>query len=209
MDGAFGTLIAWLQPLPPAALYVALGACAAIENVFPPLPTDSIVALGAFLAARGEANAEVAFASIFAGNMLGVAAAYWAGRTLGAGRVRSWIIGPPRAEEATEHRLEAMYRRYGLAALFVARLIPAVRALCAPLAGALHVPIAAALPVMAVASGIWYALIMFLAFRVSANLETVVTTVTRYGRDVGIGVAAFAVVGGAVWWILRRRRHAT
>ena len=207
MDAIFGDLIAWLQTLPPTALYLALGAAAAIENVFPPLPTDALVALGAFLAARGEASAEVAFASIFVGNMLGVTATYWAGRRLGAARVRSWIFGPPKAEKATEDRLRTLYLRYGLAALFVARLVPAVRALCAPLAGAMHVPFVTALALMAVASGLWYALIMFVAFRLSTNLDTLVATVARYGRAMGIGAVVLAAVAYGAWWIARRRRR--
>ena len=207
MHGALGDLVVWLQTLPPVALYLALGAAAAIENVFPPLPTDSIVALGAFLAAREQASLGLAFGSIFAGNMLGVSAAYWAGRRLGAGRVRSWIFGPPKAEERTEERLRAMDRRYGMVVLFVARLIPAVRSLCAPLAGALHIPFATSLALMAVASGLWYGLIMFLAYRVSANLDAVVATVARYARDVAIGAVVLSAAGYAVWWLVRRRHR--
>ena len=204
MDGQLDQLIIWLQSLPPVALYMALGAAAAIENVFPPLPTDSIVALGAFLAARGVAEAGVVFASIFVGNMMGATAAYWAGRRLGADRVRSWIFGPPKQEEAAEDRLRAAYIRYGLVALFASRLVPGVRAIVAPLAGALHVPFAAALTVMAVASGLWYGLIMVVAYRVSANLETLVAKVSLYGRDAGIVVAALALAGGLAWWYRRR-----
>ncbi|MBI2796324.1 MAG: DedA family protein [Gemmatimonadetes bacterium] len=206
MNGLFTELLTWLQTLPPVALYVALGAAAAIENVFPPLPTDSIVALGAFLAARGEGTAEAAFASIFAGNLLGASVAYWAGRRLGAQRVRSWIFGPPKAEEAAEERVRALYIRYGLLAIFGMRLVPAVRAVVAPLAGALRVPFPAALAVMALASGLWYGLVMWLAYRVSANLDTVIATVTRYGRDMTVVVSALAVVAVLAWWYHRRRR---
>ena len=41
-----GGLVDWLTGLPIGALYVAIAAIAAVENFFPPIPADTIVALG-------------------------------------------------------------------------------------------------------------------------------------------------------------------
>ncbi len=48
-------LISWLAGLPPAGIYLAIAALAALENIFPPVPADTAVALGAFLSARNPA----------------------------------------------------------------------------------------------------------------------------------------------------------
>ena len=55
------SLLGWFAGLPVAALYPALAVLAALENVFPPLPTDTVVALGTWLAARGNGSALAAF----------------------------------------------------------------------------------------------------------------------------------------------------
>ena len=36
--------------LPPALIYIAIGVGAAVENIVPPVPADTFVLLGAFLA---------------------------------------------------------------------------------------------------------------------------------------------------------------
>ena len=43
-----------LASLPLVPTYLLLMALSALENVFPPVPADTAVALGAFLARRGE-----------------------------------------------------------------------------------------------------------------------------------------------------------
>ena len=50
-------LLTWLASLPEPLLYGALVAAAFAENVFPPLPADTVIALGAFVAARGNGTA--------------------------------------------------------------------------------------------------------------------------------------------------------
>ena len=62
-------------------------------------------------------------------------------------------------DERNEKRLEAMYGRYGIVALVVSRLIPGVRALVPPFAGALKVPPYTAISAMAIASAVWYGII--------------------------------------------------
>src|SRR5205807_5412810 len=46
-------LVHSLESLPPGPLYALIATFAALENIFPPVPADTVVALGAFLAGRG------------------------------------------------------------------------------------------------------------------------------------------------------------
>jgi hypothetical protein len=50
-------LLAWLVALPKGTLYAVLAVAAFAENVFPPLPADTVIALGAFVAAQGPGTA--------------------------------------------------------------------------------------------------------------------------------------------------------
>ena len=199
-------LLRVLAEWPPAALYLVLSLFAALENVFPPLPTDTVVAFGTWLAARGEGSALGAFLGTWLGNVVGAAVMYDVGRRHGTVWMRRRF--PRLADEAGEARLRSLYSRYGLAALVVSRFIPGVRALVPPFAGALRLPALPAIAAMALASGVWYGLISYLAWRAGSNWEAVTAMVARSGRMVTIGACATAVVAGLLWLRRQRGEHA-
>lgn len=200
-------VLEWLSALPVAALYSMLALAAALENIFPPLPADTVVAFGAFLAARGQGTAVASFLATWLGNLTGAAIMYWVGRRYGSDFIRRRIPGL-KGEDA-ERRLRALHGKYGLAALFLSRFLPGVRAVVPPFAGALHLPMIPSLLAMGTASGLWYGAITWLAFRVGSSWEALVDSVKSLNRTVGI--AAAIVVGLAVvaWLVLRRRRRAS
>src|SRR5918999_3980986 len=189
--------------MPVPALYAALGIVAALENVFPPVPADTVVAFGSFLAARGQGTALGVFLTTWAGNIAGAMLIYAVGRRYGAERLERRLLGD-RAADA-EFRLRALYGRYGLAALFVSRFLPGVRAIVPPLAGALRIPAGRAALAMGAASAVWYGAISYLAFRIGADWDRLSGTVARYGRAAGIvGILLALLVIGA--WLARRKR---
>lgn len=199
MDG----LLAWFSSLPPLALYLALAVTAALENIFPPLPADTIVAFGSFLAARGDASPVAAFLATWTGNIAGAMGMYAAGRRLGAEGLRSrfrWLRG-----EKGEARLRQFYERNGMLGLFVSRFLPGVRALVPPFAGALKIPPLRAAAVMGIASGIWYAAISVFAYRVGDNWEDLQARIGAFSRTAAIAAVAVAILAGTVWLIVRRR----
>ena len=200
------SLLGWLAEWPPAVLYLALTVFAALENVFPPLPTDTVVAFGTWLAARGEGSAMGAFLCTWLGNVAGAAAMYEVGRRHGTTWMRRRF--PRLADEAGEARLRGLYSRYGLAALVVSRFIPGVRALVPPFAGALRVPALPAIAAMALASGVWYGLISYLAWRAGANWDAVTQLIARSGRVATIVAVAVAGAGALVWFWRQRRARA-
>src|SRR5918997_1483683 len=166
--------------MPVPALYAALAVVAALENVFPPVPADTVVAFGSFLAARGQGTAMGVFLCTWSGNIAGAMLIYALGRRYGAERLERRLLGD-RAADA-EFRLRALYGRYGLAALFVSRFLPGVRAIVPPLAGALRVPAFRTAVAMGAASAVWYGAISYLAFRIGADWDQLAGAVGRYGR---------------------------
>jgi membrane protein DedA with SNARE-associated domain len=195
-------LLDWLAALPAFALYAALAAAAAIENVFPPFPADTVVAFGSFIAARGQGSVVGVFLATWIGNVAGAALMYALGRRYGAALLRGRLL---RAGPDAEARIDAMYRRHGLWALALSRFIPGVRAIVPPFAGALRLSPVRALAAMAVASAIWYGAITLLAYRVGSSWEALRDTVARAGLGAAIGATAIALVGLAFWFVRRRR----
>jgi membrane protein DedA with SNARE-associated domain len=191
-----------LSSVPLVVLYPTLGLLAAVENIFPPLPTDAVVAFGSFLAARGQGNPWATFFITWLSNVAGAAGMYWAGRRYGRSvltRGYAKWIGPE-----AEIRLERSYRRYGIPSLFVSRFLPAVRAVVPIFAGAAKLPFIPVLTIMALASGIWYAFLTIIAFRAGSDWETLQSTIANYSRAIMILATVMVLAAAAIWWKKRR-----
>lgn len=190
----------WLTALPPAVLYVVLAVVAAVENLFPPIPADTVVAFGAFLAARGHATLAGTFLATLGGNVAGAMAMYAAGRRFGAERLAQRL-----AAGGSARRLHDFYARYGGAALFVSRFLPGLRALVPPFAGALRLPAWRVLLILGTASAIWYGAITMIAYRVGADWPALETRMRAWQHVLVIGAAIVAVAGLGVWLVRRRK----
>ena len=189
--------------MPIGTLYFALAGVAAIENVFPPVPADTVVALGSFLAARGRGSVLAAFLATWIGNVGGAMIMYGLGRRYGAAKLEQRLLGDK--APGAEHRLGQMYGRYGVIALFASRFIPGVRALVPPFAGALKVPAARAGLAIASASAIWYGTVSYLGFTLGGNWQRVLYLITEYGRILA-AIAAVLLLAGVVIWRIRAKK---
>jgi membrane protein DedA with SNARE-associated domain len=198
-------MLQWMTSLPPALLYLALAAVAALENFFPPVPADVVVAFGAFLAARAGRSSIPVVIAVLIGNVGGAFAMFALGRRFGT----DWIRRRFRLKgEGSEVRFRRLYARWGVPALFVSRFLPGVRAVVPPLAGALRVPTPGALLAIASASMLWYGAITVLAYRTGSGWEQLSASLQRLGRGAAIGASVVALIGVAAFWYYRRRRRA-
>jgi membrane protein DedA with SNARE-associated domain len=191
------SLLAWLTAVPLGTLYFALAAVAAIENVFPPVPADTVVALGSFLAAQGKGSVLAAFLATWSGNVASAMVMYALGRRYGAARLEKRLLGEKGPQ--AERRLERLYGRYGVAALFASRFIPGVRALVPPFAGALRVPPVRAALAIGGASAVWYGTVSYLGFTIGGNWRAVLGLITEYGRVFAIAAAALLILAAVIW----------
>lgn len=191
-----------LASLPLALLYLTLAAAGAVENFFPPVPADSVVAIGSFLAARDEGSAIWAFVCTWIGNVTGAMIVYALGRRFGAARLERRMLGDKAV--SAEARLRAAYSRYGVGALFVSRFVPGVRAIVPPFAGALGVPAGRALLAIASASALWYGLVSWVGFRLGSDWDALSATLQRYSMYVALAGGTLFALALLAWWLHRR-----
>lgn len=199
-------LLDGLAALPLVPTYLLLMALSALENVFPPVPADTAVALGAFLARRGEVAVVPLVALCWAANVGSAAATYWVARRHGrAFFAEGWgrKLLPPSAFSA----LERAYARWGVAAVFASRFLPGLRAAVTPFAGVAGLSPARALLPAAAASALWYAFLGTAGYSLAANWEAARALITDANRVLGL-VAVIAVLALAAWLWRRSRRAA-
>jgi membrane protein DedA with SNARE-associated domain len=197
-------LLAWLTGLPAPLLYGAIALAAFAENIFPPLPADTVIALGAFVAARGAGTAFGAWSATMIGNIAGAMCMFGVGRRYGL----PWLgtrfprLFPPDAAD----RVATRFATQGVFAVVVSRFLPGVRAVVPPVAGALGIGAWRALVAMTLASGAWYGLVCVLAYRAGANADALLARIAGQQRVMAMGAAAVVVVIGLGLW-LRHRAH--
>jgi membrane protein DedA with SNARE-associated domain len=194
-----------LASLPLVPTYLVLMALSALENVFPPVPADTAVALGAFLARRGEISVVPLAALCWLANLASAAFTYALGRRHGRGFFRDgWgsKLVPPEALRA----LEEAYERHGTAGIFVSRFLPGVRAAVPPFAGVAGLSAPRALVPAALASAIWYAFLAFVGYEVAENWEAVKALVADANRLLAFAAALSVTVAAAWFWRRSRRR---
>jgi membrane protein DedA with SNARE-associated domain len=193
-----------LASLPLVPTYLVLMALSALENVFPPVPADTAVALGAFLARRGEISVVPLATLCWLANVASAAGTYVFAREHGRGFFRDgWgrKLMPPEVLAA----LEEAYARWGTAAIFVSRFLPGVRAAVTPFAGVAGLPPARALVPAALASAIWYAFLAAAGYELAHNWEAVKALVADTNRV--LAVVALVLAAAAVVWLVRRSRR--
>lgn len=194
-----------LAALPPLAIYVVLGVGAATENLIPPIPADTFVLLGAFLAAAGRADLPLVFLCTWLPNVISALIVYGLARRFGEPFFRTgaghWLLRPRQLRAVNR-----FYRRWGTPAIFFSRFLPAFRAVVPVFAGVSAVPLRrVALPVT-VASAVWYGFLVWLGAMAGRNWSAILGYFDRTGRIL-LGIALVLLGAVAVWWFRTRRRE--
>ncbi len=187
-------------------MYLVIGILAAVENVFPPVPADTAVALGAFLSQTGVVSAPTVFIVTWVANVTSATAVYAAGRTVGrsffTGRVGRRLLHPERLR-----KLERLYQRHGTWGLFLSRFIPAVRAVVPPFAGLARLSWPRYLGAVTTASGIWYGVLTYVAATLLQRLEDI-GRLLRQVNLITAGAALLAAVLLGAWYLVLHRGRA-
>lgn len=123
-------MIAWASDLVVSAGLVGVFLLMVAENLFPPIPSEVIMPLAGFAAARGQLSIGGVITAGVAGSLAGNAVWYEAARAYGALRRRRLAARFGRYVGLTPEtldRAEAALRRNGAAAVCLARMMPGLR----------------------------------------------------------------------------------
>jgi membrane protein DedA with SNARE-associated domain len=196
-------LLDWLRQLPAGAAYAALMVLSALENIFPPVPADTAVALGAFLARRGQVSIPLLGLLCWAANMVSASAVYALARAHGPAFF-SEGLGRRLLPRAVFSDLRDFYARHGVWGVFLSRFLPGLRAGVLPFAGVAGMGPLRALVPAAAASGIWYAFLVLAGSVLADNWDAVRGLVE--GANALLGLIALLAAAVGAFWLWRRAR---
>ena len=131
------------------------GLAIALENVFPPLPSEVILPLAGFAASRGDLHYLAAIVWTTTGSLVGAWALYAIGAALGPDRTRSLMIRLPLVQGSDIDRADAFFDRHGGKAVFFGRMVPVFRSFISIPAGVRRMPVLRFSTLTLLGSGIW------------------------------------------------------
>jgi membrane protein DedA with SNARE-associated domain len=198
-------ILSILHEFGPLLLYLILGAGAALENLFPPVPADTFVLIGAFLAAGGRAEVWIVFLVTWLSNAAAAFLVYWMGRRFGQ---HFFQVGLGRylLKPAHLRRMGRFYQRWGLAAMFFARFLPGLRAIVPVFAGVTHQRFWTVLIPVLAASGAWYGGLVWLGAKAGRELPALASGLAGT-QKVLLLVSLLVLALVVVWWLRVRKEH--
>jgi Uncharacterized membrane-associated protein len=101
--------------------------------------------------------------------------------------------------------MEREYLRFGIAGIFISRLLPGFRSFVAPFAGLANLSPAKTLIPIAAAATLWYGFLVYVGVQLGEEWEAINHLVSRLNRTLAI-IGGLLLVGLVLWMLLRRRR---
>jgi membrane protein DedA with SNARE-associated domain len=146
--GLVADVIAALGPL-------GVGLFVAVENLFPPIPSEVVLPFAGSAASQGEMSLWWALAAATIGSLGGAVVLYELGRAVGLERMRAVLIQLPLVDADEIGQAEAWFARHESSAVLTGRFLPIVRSLVSLPAGAARMSRPRFLALTALGSGMW------------------------------------------------------
>ena len=175
------------------------GLAVALENLFPPIPSEVILPLAGFAAGQGRMSLFAVLAWTTLGSVLGAVALYHVGAVLGPDRVRAIAERLPLVKVADVDRTEEWFARHGVKAVLLGRMIPIFRSLISVPAGVQRMPMPTFLLFTTLGSLIWNTVFVLAGYLLGENWHAVEAYAGIFQYVV---IAACALAAG--WFVVTR-----
>lgn len=193
-DGLAGWAVGLMEQLG----LVGVGIAVALDNFFPPLPSEIVLPLAGFTASRGEFSLIGALVATTLGSVLGALVLYYVGFIFGRDRVRAVIDKMPLVSLNDVDRTEAWFARHGTKAVFFGRMVPIFRSVISIPAGVERMPVLTFTVLTTTGSLIWNSIFVVAGYQLGENWAAVEPYAEGFQRivivAVVVAVVAFVVV---------------
>ncbi|MFF7856384.1 VTT domain-containing protein [Streptomyces sp. NPDC007904] len=182
------------------------GLAIALENLFPPLPSELILPLTGFAAGQGVLTLASALFWTTLGSVAGAVVLYWIGMLFGRERMHAVWAKLPLVKASDLERTEQWFVKHGTKAVFLGRMVPIFRSLISVPAGVERMPLPVFVMLTTLGSLIWNSVLVMAGYWLGDQWEVVETYIGILSKAVLVlVVVAFA---GYVAVRLRGRNQA-
>lgn len=180
----------------------------ALENVFPPIPSEVILTFGGFMTTHTNLTAIGVIAVATMGSIFGAVILYGIGYLINVDRLEAIIDRWGRylrVKKEDIRKADAWFERYGYWTVFFCRMIPLVRSLISIPAGMAKMKFGLFLLYTTMGTLIWNVILVSVGAALGDNWESVVEFMDVYS-NIAYAIIALGIVVALFFWIRSRRK---
>jgi membrane protein DedA with SNARE-associated domain len=198
----FSDLADWVTSVIDRLGYVGVALLVALENVFPPIPSEIVLPFAGFTASDGNANLFGMIAAATIGSLVGAWVLYGFAAWIGPERLGQLVVRYGKYLRITERDLaksEAWFDRHAMSAVLICRCVPLIRSLISIPAGFRRMPFGRFTLYTAIGSLVWNAALISAGYALRERWEDVepVMSIAQY-------VVIAAIVLAIAWFAWTR-----
>lgn len=181
----------------------------AFENIFPPIPSEVILAFGGFMTTYTNLSVPFVIIAATLGSLVGAYVLYFIGKILNKERLKKIVSGKVgkvlhlKAEDID--KADEWFDRKGNLTVFFCRFIPIVRSLISIPAGMSEMPLFKFTCYTVIGSAIWNTVLVVLGSIMGENWTKIVSVMDEYSHIV-LWILIAVVILVIVFFFLKKRK---
>jgi membrane protein DedA with SNARE-associated domain len=186
------TLFNFIEQAPIWLVFITIFLASYIENIFPPIPGDTILIFGAYLVGRGNLSFNMALVTTLLGSVMGFMTLYVVGLKYGRGfmysKQQTWFSPKSLA------RVERLFARWGYGVVFINRFLAGLRSVVGLFSGIGKLKAWKVVLLSTASSLLWNGTLIWLGSSIGENWEQIGVYLKRYNTAVSILIVV--IIGG-------------
>ncbi|GAA0135490.1 DedA family protein [Paenibacillus sp. YSY-4.3] len=190
--------------------YIGIFLLIALENIFPPIPSEVILTFGGFMTTYSDLTMTGVIIAATLGSVIGAVILYGAGYMLNVDRLEAIIDKWGkylRLKKEDVRKADAWFDKYGYWTVLFCRMIPLIRSLISIPAGMAKMKFGLFLLYTTIGTLIWNVILVSVGAAVGSSWEKIVAFMDVYSNIayacIGAGLIVFLI------WFMRRRKRAS
>lgn len=201
---------AWLLSILNSFGYLGIAFLIAVENIFPPIPSEVILTFSGFLTTKSDLTPVGVVIAATIGALIGAIILYYFGTIFSEERIVQFMeskwgrwLG---FKKADLDKTLSWFQKKGKYGALIGRCVPVIRSIISIPAGMAKMPMGEFILFTTIGTLAWNILLVFLGVQLGANWEEVMTFFDTYTN---IMVIILALVGLYIiyWWYKRKRKQ--
>lgn len=182
----------------------------AIENIFPPIPSEVILLFGGFMTTYTNLNVPIMVIFSTLGSLVGAITLYYIGKVLNKERLKSIVSGKTgkilRLKSEDIDKADNWFERKGNKAVFFCRFVPIVRSLISIPAGMNKMNLVKFLIYTILGSVIWNTVLLVMGSVVGENWVNIANIIDKYSNVVLILLIILIVIFISAFYYKRLKK---
>jgi membrane protein DedA with SNARE-associated domain len=180
----------------------------ALENIFPPIPSEVILTFGGYMTAQTNLTVQGVIAASTVGSVFGAVILYQLGAAINVNKLEVVVERYGRFLRLTKedlYRADTWFDKYGIWTVFFCRFIPLIRSLISIPAGMARMNFWLFISFTTLGTILWNTMLINLGARLGENWEVITDRMDHYSNY--LYVVLFILFIFAIGWRKKRRRY--